>query len=126
MRKPCKAKGCERPSHAKGYCNAHYLRLLAGTDIDAPLRKRAPNNLYSECIVESCDRTPFGHGLCVMHYTRKRNGIPLDAPVRRKAARVPERELKDRPTPVRLDERGLRMQAWLSRPVAMTKRFDVL
>lgn len=31
----CSVEVCERPAHAKGFCNAHYRRLLETGDVDA-------------------------------------------------------------------------------------------
>jgi hypothetical protein len=35
----CKQPECARPIRSRGYCRAHYLRLLRGKDMDAPVRE---------------------------------------------------------------------------------------
>lgn len=36
----CAHGGCERPRRAAGYCGAHYMRKMAGKDMDAPVQVR--------------------------------------------------------------------------------------
>lgn len=38
----CEHPGCDRKHYCKGYCAPHYERMLAGADMDPPLRRWAP------------------------------------------------------------------------------------
>lgn len=71
MKMCCHPDGCDRPARARGWCRAHYLRVLRtgnpGTAaIPEPKKK---------CSVEDCDRivdSLGGHGYCGKHYQRFR------------------------------------------------------
>lgn len=73
----CKADKCSRPAYAKGYCNAHYIRLSKGMDMSAPIRARKRNGECSECGKKT--GTKGGWGLCPKHYTQKRIAAIKDA-----------------------------------------------
>lgn len=71
----CKVDGCQ-PSPTsrfrRGYCNAHYKRLVKYGD---PLITRKVRNV---CAVGGCGLLVTGHGWCSKHYTRwVRYGDPL-------------------------------------------------
>lgn len=38
---PCSHPGCEVQAYARGYCNAHYQRLLDGISLDHPIKRQA-------------------------------------------------------------------------------------
>ena len=38
MAKTCSYGGCELPMSCKGFCNAHYMRWVRGSDMSAPIR----------------------------------------------------------------------------------------
>ncbi len=42
-RKLCSIKGCQRPLHARGFCNAHYNRWRVGSESPRSLRLKAVN-----------------------------------------------------------------------------------
>lgn len=78
----CTLDWCDRPHRAKGLCNAHYQRSLAGLDLAKPLKIIDPDR---GCRVKGCDRKHASKGLCEAHYQRLSNGRPLDEkPIQRK------------------------------------------
>ena len=63
MSKPCAIDGCESPSKARGWCNAHYLKWWEyGDPLADHSRKRTP------CSTDGCVNLSFGLGLCANHY----------------------------------------------------------
>lgn len=65
----CSVEGCARRVRSKGYCEAHYLRVLKNGDPgSAPIRTAtaAPG----VCSVEGCDRPAKARGWCGSHYAR--------------------------------------------------------
>jgi hypothetical protein len=52
--KLCSQQECERPTHAKGLCNFHYVEY----------RKA----VVPECATEDCKRPSRSRGLCSTHY----------------------------------------------------------
>ena len=67
--------GCEKPSHAQGYCNVHYARVRRhGTAGTAEAMSWARNSKYDgmTCAVDGCERKPKSRGWCNMHYQRFR------------------------------------------------------
>lgn len=69
----CSVDGCESPYKAKGFCNAHYRRMLRHGFAEFPTRY---------CSVEGCEEVHYGNGLCRLHHLRQWRGTPLDAPIR--------------------------------------------
>ena len=69
--KTCKIEGCEKPTHARGLCNAHYKRWRKHGD---PAYQR-PN---PDCSIEDCGKRHYARGWCRMHHERwRRHGDPL-------------------------------------------------
>jgi len=71
----CTIDECDRPSLAKGMCNAHYSRYTRGytKDKDEPIRKQVKGRT---CSKEGCNKKHYGNGLCVTHWRRwNRNNI---------------------------------------------------
>lgn len=74
--KVCTIEGCEKKEKAKGFCSAHYARLLKHGD---PLyihiyQKKEPK----KCSIEECDNEIMAKGYCVKHYKKwNRYGDPL-------------------------------------------------
>lgn len=62
----CAIEGCERSYKAGGYCAAHYLRSLRGSDLTAPLPSSFP-----ACSVEGCVEDRLANGLCRSHHSTK-------------------------------------------------------
>lgn len=60
----CSVLGCGRPAYAKGYCNAHYIRMRTGRDMEAPIRP----TVRSGCMVAGCSHRHYGQGYCKRHY----------------------------------------------------------
>lgn len=73
----CSASGCDRPAHAKGYCQAHYRRALLGLDMEAPVRGPRP-----DCGADGCEKKNDSHGYCKMHWYRVRKYGTADLPER--------------------------------------------
>lgn len=71
----CSVEGCQKEDHARGYCEAHYRRVLKFGD---PLRggnlKRQPGRV---CSVVGCDKPHHSLGYCRVHYSRcSKHGDP--------------------------------------------------
>lgn len=79
----CSLDGCDRRYYAKGYCCAHYLRLLKYGDPLAgkPIKRRIETR--PGCSVEGCDRQHYARGWCQPHYNRwkKCRDVMADIPV---------------------------------------------
>lgn len=70
----CSIEGCGKPAHARGWCNAHYIRWKTHGD-----PHREPPAPQQSCSIEGCGKRHFGRGLCNAHYTRWRKyGSPLE------------------------------------------------
>lgn len=67
----CSLPDCERPYRSKGFCQAHYMRLLKyGNPLEGtPLRAKAAGRL---CSVTGCDAPVRCSSLCRIHYDRVR------------------------------------------------------
>lgn len=66
----CSISDCDRKHKAKGYCGAHYQRLLkTGTVSTAPFRVVAESRV---CSVESCEKPLHANGVCGSHNWRMR------------------------------------------------------
>jgi hypothetical protein len=74
----CQISDCVRNVYAKGYCRAHYVRNLKGTDMNVPVK----NLEEKKCEVDGCENTNHNStivlGYCVKHYAKyKQYGDPL-------------------------------------------------
>lgn len=83
MSKPkpvCSVDGCEQDSAKRGYCNAHYLRVLRHGD-PGPARRlrRAPGDIVA-CLIAGCERRARSRGYCNTHAERLRLRGSLDTP----------------------------------------------
>lgn len=70
---PCDVEWCGNVAYAKRLCNAHYMRLRSGKDMDAPLMQR---NKEAKCV--ECGDPVDGKGgwsLCKPHYRAKRRRV---------------------------------------------------
>jgi 5-methylcytosine-specific restriction endonuclease McrA len=77
--KACLVETCDKPVKGRGYCAAHYFRLMKWGDVqaDKPLRGF---HTSSTCAVEICEKPPKAGGYCFAHYKRfKTHGDPLGA-----------------------------------------------
>ena len=70
MTNKCTINGCELARSAKGYCHAHYIRNLRGSDnMNVPIAHyRAPYAKDAICKVSKCSKAPLAQGLCNNHY----------------------------------------------------------
>jgi hypothetical protein len=85
---------CDRPSHAKGLCQKHYMQLLrSGAASNDPwARYTAGEALHGNrkykpgepCTIDGCDRPILAKNLCSTHYTRFRytGDVGVDVPIR--------------------------------------------
>lgn len=73
----CKAKGCERLSKARGWCNGHYEQWRrTGMEPSGPLEPRTPRG--ARCRIAECPNPATARGWCNGHYLRwSRYGDPL-------------------------------------------------
>jgi hypothetical protein len=72
----CSVPGCGRPVYCKGWCSAHYRRVMTTGDVrpTVPLRiaKYGPE---ARCSVKGCNRRPYAKGKCQKHWAQdKRRG----------------------------------------------------
>lgn len=65
----CAVQECERAVYSRGFCEAHYRRLLRTGDLDAA-RAIGEQPVSTACDVSSCDRPASTRGLCHGHYLR--------------------------------------------------------
>lgn len=72
--KGCSSPDCDRPMKAKGFCGAHYQRLITGRDTGTPIQDRT---IVKYCSVETCHRKSTARGWCDTHYTRWKYGKKL-------------------------------------------------
>lgn len=71
----CSVQHCDRVHRARGLCETHYRRLIAGKPVDGPINARAKP--IRPCDVEGCDRGHYARGWCNRHYDRwLRHGDP--------------------------------------------------
>lgn len=92
---PCLVSDCNTPARRRGYCGAHYQRLLKHGDPLKGSRMRKVRD--AECSINGCSAPVKATGLCGTHYWRQRNGRPMDAathPVDPKPCVVDDCELK--------------------------------
>lgn len=68
----CTVEGCERSRRTRGYCNAHYQRVLVGKDLSRPILER--NLMSSTCSIPGCPAPTRYTGLCSAHYQRRLKG----------------------------------------------------
>lgn len=59
----CKIKGCDKPHHAKGFCNTHYTQHRI--------------SFSKPCLVEGCDDPSRSKGFCEHHYKEFRRPVLL-------------------------------------------------
>lgn len=73
----CIVDECDRPVKSRGYCNAHYLKLMRRGDPTVCLR--APRVArVGECPVDGCVSPVHCGGYCGMHYSRMKRHGSLD------------------------------------------------
>lgn len=73
--KTCKIEGCVKKACGRGYCSAHYSKLLKYGD---PLAGKT--NRGGDCAIDGCNSPVKAHGLCSKHYDRARkHGDPTCA-----------------------------------------------
>ena len=58
----CKAAGCEKEVHAKGYCPRHYGHWRKG---------KLPKPRYKSCNAEGCHKPQSRRGLCAEHFAKE-------------------------------------------------------
>jgi hypothetical protein len=79
----CIVAGCERTHWGRGYCQAHYTRVLRHGDpqVHIPVMVKSPNGPV--CSVDGCGRKPHAHNLCSGHLTRvaTHGDVLADVPV---------------------------------------------
>lgn len=76
----CSVEKCDRKRFGRGYCQAHYLRHMRGSDLNAPIK---PQRVAYWCSVEGCDRPHKARGLCGLHHARLLRGASLEDPKQR-------------------------------------------
>ena len=65
----CSVDYCDRPSHTRGWCQAHYFRWRRNGSLgDTPVFTPGTRT----CEMDGCERKHFGEGLCNMHWQRMR------------------------------------------------------
>lgn len=60
--KICSAEGCEKKAVVRGYCKAHYSKLVRAGELD--VRPPCPQL----CEIPDCGRVYYAKGLCQQHY----------------------------------------------------------
>jgi hypothetical protein len=70
---PCEIEWCDNVAYAKSLCNAHYIRLRAGKDMDAPFHQRRRAAECAECGAPVDSKG--GWSLCKPHYRTRRRKI---------------------------------------------------
>ena len=73
----CLVKDCDRPNHAKGYCNRHYTLLVRHGSTDD--RVKVPITKYKGCAVEGCPLKHKANGYCFRHHSRARRGWDVNS-----------------------------------------------
>jgi hypothetical protein len=58
----CKASGCEKEVHARGYCPRHYRAWRKG---------KLPKPRYKSCNAEGCHKPRARRGLCPDHFAKE-------------------------------------------------------
>lgn len=88
----CSIEGCGKPSRVKGWCRAHYMRVVRyGVPLGKPnlISRKVP----VKCSIDGCDKPATARGWCDAHWARwKRNGHPLGGGT---AYGMPERFLRE-------------------------------
>lgn len=81
----CCVVGCGRSHRARGYCSAHYYRLVRHGSVDAehPIESRFAG--HQGCVVKSCPEKHESLGYCRLHYLqqryREKAGIETELPL---------------------------------------------
>lgn len=75
----CSVDGCDKPAKTRGWCVAHYGRVLRHGNPLADVPFRAPKGSQTgQCAVDGCNDPRKTRGWCVRHYRRWRlYGDPL-------------------------------------------------
>lgn len=75
MDRKCTIPLCNRTIKARGLCQAHYQRQVAGADMDNPIADRQPAKSVV-CRIAGCLQQCWAKGLCRLHDARARKGMP--------------------------------------------------
>jgi hypothetical protein len=67
MKKICSVDSCEKPHTAKGFCQAHYVRLKRTGKVGNHLLQA--RDQYDSCSIFGCYGIHIAKGLCQKHYT---------------------------------------------------------
>ena len=62
----CTIENCQKSSLSKGLCNAHYLRMKKGREMNKPIRERNPTKTCIECGKDTNGKG--GYLRCSLHY----------------------------------------------------------
>jgi len=77
----CFVDGCDRPKSRRGFCAAHYRRVLNDGD-PGPADIRTGSSQIGACAVPACKRSAVTRGWCQAHYQRwKKHGHPGATPI---------------------------------------------
>ena len=83
----CEIEGCGKPAAKRGFCAAHYKRLIryGSPTAGAAFRERQGG----PCVVEGCDRPAATKGHCSSHYARIKRAGTAGGPIERFPVRGP-------------------------------------
>lgn len=74
----CSLDGCSRPHNARGLCNAHYMRVLRGSEAEGPIREYDSDHEPTECEGPDCSKKKKYARFCRSCYnTRRQQQIRL-------------------------------------------------